>query len=904
MIEDQQRRIWLVTEEQGLVCYDGNKTFRYFEDDASRTQMRSVCEGRDGRIYVGTAKNGLYVLTQKGFFEHIEVSGTLPVVEIYCNIKGELLLGYDGMGMGIFQPQTGILTNNPYYSREVDLSKSKCYSIVEDKTGNVWLGLLQKGIFMQPRTETPFKYMGYKLGTNNLIGQACVTSVLIDSKGYTWIGTDKDGLYSFDNSKRPVFHYKENFPSTILCITEDYQGRIWVGSFREGCGWVDTKSHSFHRQPLPQGNAVSVFDIACDQQGTLWIATMGDGLIRLQLKTGEIKNYKTAENAITDRKVNSLVNDYISKMSLSPDGKRIYLATTMGVCCLDIATESWTKVFGVNTINYGTPIRVVKEYDNKLWIGTNNGLYSYNLVNKELRHMNMEKGLADNGIASIQQGKQGMIWLGTDHGLCRYNPQTKLTQSFFVDNGLQSNEFSDGASSVSPNGTMIFGGVGGVTWFNPSDIKQTEWKADVKLTAFSINGELVTPETKSGWYHVTDTTVIASKRFALSSSDNSFTIQLSTLTYDNPEHIVYSYRINKEDWVRLQPGSNEITFSHMAPGSYDFCVVAQRNSQTSEERCFTVYIHAPWYRTYLAYISYLLILCFIVWRYLLYRRHQEQNRLRLQEHIHAEEMGEAKLRFFMNISHEIRTPMTLIVSPLLSLMKQDDDPHRRSIYETIRRNAERILGLINQMMDLRKIDKGQMQMHMCETDLIGFVSDIHTLFTQQAKSKNIQFSYEHDTQMLPVWIDRGNFDKVVVNILSNAFKYTPTGGTIRIGITHDNTHATIKIYDSGEKIPEDKLEHIFERFYQTPSSINDRKVGTGIGLDLTRSLVELHHGTISAHNKEVGCEFVVTIPLGNEHLKPEEMITDKEDVTHTTSLFDEDTTMVGSTDLGGNYSKS
>lgn len=121
------------------------------------------------------------------------------------------------------------------------------------------------------------------------------------------------------------------------------------------------------------------------------------------------------------------MNDYISKMSLSPDGKRVYLATTMGVCCLDIATESWTKVFGVNTINYGTPIRVIKEYDNKLWIGTNNGLYSYNLANKELRHMNMEKGLADNGIASIQQGKQGMIWLGTDHGLCRYNPKTKLT---------------------------------------------------------------------------------------------------------------------------------------------------------------------------------------------------------------------------------------------------------------------------------------------------------------------------------------------------------------------------------------------------------------------------------------------------------------------------------------------
>ena len=462
-----------------------------------------------------------------------------------------------------------------------------------------------------------------------------------------------------------------------------------------------------------------------------------------------------------------------------------------------------------------------------------------------------------------------------------------------MDNGLQSNEFSDGASCISKNGIIVMGGVGGITWFNPSDIKQSEWKADVKLTAFFINGVRVTPSTQSGWYQVTDTTVIASNRFTLSADDNSFAIQLSTLTYDNPEHIYYSYRINKEEWVQLQPGINEITFSHMSPGNYDFCVVAHRNNQVTEERCFTVFIHAPWYRSRIAYLIYLLIAALALWQYLRYRRHQEQNRLRLQEHIHAEEMGEAKLRFFMNISHEIRTPMTLIVSPLLTLMKQDDDPHRRSIYETIRRNAERILGLINQMMDLRKIDKGQMQMRMCETDLINFVGDIYMLFTQQAKSKNIQFSYEHDTQILPVWIDRNNFDKVIANILSNAFKFTPTGGVVRLRVTHSEKEATISVYDNGEKIPEDKLERIFERFYQSPSSINDRNMGTGIGLDLTRSLVELHHGTISAHNNTdgKGCEFVVTIPLGNEHLKPEEMITENLEVTPTTSLFDEEPTV-------------
>ena len=194
------------------------------------------------------------------------------------------------------------------------------------------------------------------------------------------------------------------------------------------------------------------------------------------------------------------------------------------------------------------------------------------------------------------------------------------------------------------------------------------------------------------------------------------------------------------------------------------------------------------------------------------------------------------------------------------------------------------------MMDLRKIDKGQMQMHMCETELISFVNDIYTLFAHQAKSKTIHFTYEHDIQELPVWIDRDNFDKVIMNLLSNAFKFTPTGGNIRIGITHNNSQAVIAIKDSGEGIPEDKLDRIFERFYQTPSQLNDRKTGTGIGLDLTRSLVELHHGTIEARNNvgEKGAEFIVTIPLGNAHLKADEMLLEEPSEPETASLMTEE----------------
>ncbi|MBO6060000.1 MAG: hybrid sensor histidine kinase/response regulator, partial [Bacteroidaceae bacterium] len=727
-------------------------------------------------------------------------------------------------------------------------------------------------------------YMGYKLGSQNIIGEACVVSTCVDSKNRVWVGTDKDGLYCLDGAERRLLrHYKENFPATVMSVAEDNTGRIWIGSYAEGFGYIDTGG-AYHK--FPQYPNSSGFAIQASKNGDVWVATMGQGLLRIT--SSSVKAYTMQDDAPDNPGVNSIVNDYISKMSLSPDGKRVYLATTMGVCCLDIEKNSWVSTFGKNCLNYGTPCRVVKEYDGVLWVGANDGLFCYDFKQKKFLPYTADIGLSDNGIAAIERDRQGRLWIATDHGLCCHDPKKGTTRSYFVDNGLQSNEFSDGASSMTANGILVFGGVGGITWFWPEDIQQTNWDAKVSLVAFRVNNQPVNSASYSGSYQICDTTVIAAERFELASHDNTFAIQFSTLTYVNPEHITYLYSINGEDFTRLQPGTNEITLTHMPPGTYHFCVKAERNGIQTPERCFTVVIHAPWYRSIYAYIIYILALLAALWFYLKARRRKEQDRLRLQEHIHAEEMADAKLKFFMNISHEIRTPMTLIVAPLLSLMKQDDDPTRRSVYETIRRNAERILGLINQMMDLRKIDKGQMQMRMCETDLIGFVGDIHTLFGQQAKVKNIQFTYEHEVPQLPVWIDRGNFDKVIVNILSNAFKFTYAGGKVRIRVSTEDNTARIAIYDDGEPIPQDQLGRIFERFYQSPSSVNDRNTGTGIGLDLTRSLVELHHGTISVHNNDYGhgCEFVVTIPLGNQHLKPEEIAADGGESYHTNLLED------------------
>ena len=875
-MEDARGRFWIVTETKGIVLVEGNHHTRFFHNDPHKSMLCEIRQDYKGNIYAAINGTGVYRFDdQKRQFLFIDKTAGLPV-NTFCTARdGRLILGCDGRGIMVYNPETDQLVSNPFYSNELDMTKSKPMSILEDRNGNIWICLLHKGLFMQPKAKMDFGYMGYRLGDRNIIGSNGVTSTLIDSHGRIWVGTDKDGLYLMDASRSSARHITHG-PSTILAMAEDARGRIWLGSYNEGCGWIDPVTSQWHPVDLQLGsNNVSVFSLAAATNGDVWIATMGSGLVRLNIHGGPLRVYSMHDGADNNRKVNSIPNNFLSKVCLSHDEKRLFVASSIGLCCYDIARDSWLTTFGVNCPNHNTFMRTVyADASDKVWAGTNDGLYCYDLRTRTDRYYTTNDGLSDNGIASIVSDRKGNLWMGTNHGLCCFEPQQLTCTSYYVDNGLQGSEFSDGAVSIDAQGMLLFGGTGGISWFNPADVKPQAWKAHVYLTSLIMGNTPVTTGVKSGVYTVTDSLVINSTRFDLSYDDNSFTLQFSTFTYDNPEHITYLYSINNEKWIPLQTGVNEITFSRMAPGTYHFRVKAMSNQQETSIRTFTVKVHAPWYASIWALIAYLLLAALAVWLYARSRQRKLKDQLRLQEHIHAEQMADAKLRFFMNISHEIRTPMTLIVTPLQTLIKQDKEPQRQSLYETMRRNAERILGLINQMMDLRKIDKGQMQMQMRETDLIGFVDDIHTLFAQQAKAKNIQFGYDHDADVLPVWIDRSNFDKVVVNILSNAFKFTKPGGIVNIKVTHDDSHAVITVYDNGEKIPDDKLKRIFDRFYQLPSAATDRNTGTGIGLDLTHSLVEMHHGTIEAHNVADGdgCEFVVTIPLGHAHLQPDEML--------------------------------
>ena len=886
LLEDKRGRLWIITEDGKLYRKETNDRVTSHFAGTEGVSAQDILQDALGNLYLASKNQGVYLLRAgSNVFTRISSIGNLPIDNIYISRNNKLYIGCDGLGIYVYDPQTGFLQDNPLFSRLVNLSKSKITSIIEDNQGNIWVSMLQKGVFMQSNIQNDFNYMGFRLGNRNVIGENCVTSLSINQGNQVWVGTDKDGLYLFNIATCSVEGHFLN-QSTVLTLCKDQQGRTWVGTYTDGLGYMDAAG-SFHPVDLGISKSVGILDIKQDPQGNIWIATMGKGLFCLQ-KDGSRRNYKAKYGADNNLKVNSLPNDYLIKMALSKDGNHVYIATSVGLACLDRKRNSWVSTFkGFNCLNKNSFSHCVfVDSKDHVWYGTEDGAFCFDF-RKDIKPKlyTTANGLTDNSVASITEDYQGNIWLGTIKGLNKLALKSGTITKFYAESGLQSNEFSDASVCTTQDGkTILMGGSGGLNWFQADQVRQHPWQAKVVISGFILNNKMVTPGMKSGSYTITDNWSTFSRDFQLSHEDNTFTLQLSTLTYNDVEQISYVYSINGDAWRTVPAGQNELAFSHMAPGRYKYRIKAICNGYETPVKEFTIIVHPAWYASIWAKLFYLLLLIAAIMLYLRHRKRQMEDQLILQQHIHAEEMGEAKIKFFMNISHEIRTPLTLIITPLLSLIKEDKEPHRQGIYEIIRKNSERILHLINQMMDLRKIDKGQMVMRMCKTDMVSFINEEYDLFKQQAIAKSIDFEYQHDSEELPVWIDRNNFDKVIINTLSNAFKFTPTAGHILLSLTHTGHHAYISIKDSGIGIPKDKLETIFQRFYQTPADPNERNVGTGIGLDLTRSLVELHYGTISARNNEGekgskfehGSEFIIRIPLGKDHLKPEEIIEEEE----------------------------
>lgn len=891
--EDSYYNLWIGTYGNGLICYmPATKEARVFKyPTLNDNNIAAIIEDKQGNLFVGTQKRGLSCYNRKkNTFTPVPYVGN-GALSVYCMalVDGQLLVGTDGQGLKLYNPVKKQLEDYTINTAPMDFSEGKIHTILEDKDKNLWLGLFQKGIVLIPKQSNPFEYYGSKSTYYNPIGQGCVMSIFQDSNQHLWIGADNEGIYELDAEGGCLRHYQPGSSShsvanTIMCIYEDSEKNLWLGSYTRGIAKLNRKT-GVCDYSLPVDNE-KILSITEDKQKNLYIGTLGSGFYQYNLQTGSLKHYESAKDETGDLKRNELVNDWINYIFCDSEGF-IWLGHYKGVSCFNPLTGSFINYRQVNTLISGCVGYAIQEdYSGNIWAGTTDGLYCFNKKTEELKRFTTADGLSNNVICGLCEDSRHDIWLSTYMGISKYDVKNNRFVNYYSGDGLQGNEFTHGAFYKDKKGKIYFGGINGVTYFSPESIGSVSEETNVWVTDFYVFNHPIHKNSLSGGEPVIDTSVQDANQFRLSYKDNTFSIVFSTLQYNNPEQISYQYKVDElgSQWLSTEPGVNRVTYNNLPPGQYTFQVRALNYGNYSETRTVKILITPPWYQTWWAYCVYITLAGLLVLGIVNYILSRMRHRREIMKREHAEQLNEAKLQFFINISHEIRTPMTLIINPLEKLLADKRDGELHKTYLMIYRNAQRILRLINQLMDVRKLDKGQMFMKFRETDMVGFIADLMQTFEHMARKKNIRFVFKHEMPQLKVWIDLNNFDKVLMNILSNAFKYTPDGGEVQVSLStgRDITrrdalrdYFEIVITDSGIGIDRNKIERIFERFYQIDNDVTKSNFGTGIGLHLSRSLVQLHHGIIFAENREdaPGSRFIIRIPLGSAHLRTDELET-------------------------------
>lgn len=903
IFEDSRQNLWIATEEKGLYRYSPeSKELKSYKapyhiagDDVS-----AICEDAHGQIFVGTLTKGLFRLSsrQEGNFEPVLYQNrmNLNIRTLIIDTRGKLIIGTDGEGVKEYQPQQDIIVDSEINASPFDFSKSKVHSLIEDKDHNLWLGIFQKGLILVPGISNKFDYYGYKSIHNNTIGSSCVMAIHTDEQATIWIGTDNDGLYAINDQGKQLRHYThqagnpQSVPGTILCLYEDSNQELWLGSYFDGLARMNKQTGTCQdATSLLQGNLNAgkpkVSCIIEDKNKNLWVGTYGSGLYKINLPTQHVTYYESTRNENDDWSINRLPNDWISYLLEDKEGM-IWIGTYKGLAVLNPQTDNFINYKKQNNLLPGYVVYSLLESSNgEIWAGTSEGLVCLNKDRLTPVLFTTADGLPSDIICGLAEDEKKNIWISTHQGISKLNPPEKKFINYYAGDGLQGNEFTRTAVFKDKRGKIFFGGTNGVTAFYPQDITEIKKEMNVLITGFHVANRPVKKGDKSGNNVITDTAVMDTEQFTLAYNENTFSIDFSVLEFSNPDRISYQYKIKElgDEWISTQPGTNRVTYSSLKPGKYTFSVQARDHNNFSNIRTVTIAITPPWYQTWWAKVIWGCLGALLIYALTMYILSRIRHRQEVMRQKHMEQINEAKLQFFINISHEIRTPMTLIISPLEKLLAEHSE--KQPVYLMIYRNAQRILRLINQLMDIRKLDKGQMHLKFRETDIVGFINDLMQTFNYQAQKKNITFTFEKELEgadSLKVWIDLNNFDKVLMNVLSNAFKYTHEGGNIEVSLKTGHNDAyrgalkdyfEIDITDNGIGIDKNKIEQIFERFYQIDNDMTQSNFGTGIGLHLSRSLVELHHGIIKAENREdgQGTRFVIRLPLGSNHLKAEEL---------------------------------
>lgn len=756
----------------------------------------------------------------------------------------------------------------PFYHLSPDPVKNSnrniTASLVRSRAkAGLWVGTRGGGLLFLPMENGQLrqnKIEPIQLQKRNTSTAAAMTSYLIlDRKGNIWMSTHGAGVWRFSENRPPpagpVTHFfKGSNPALpdnyVMTVFESEKNGVWLGMWDAGLCRYDESEQRF--QQFAQSDDAGAFNFKAfpnvnmletkeGQRSILWVATRGGGLLKL---------FYNAQN-----KTLEVLAHYTHKEADS------------GSICHDV-------------VNY-----LFLDRHKNLWIGTEGGLDMLAPGAQTFRHFSEKNNAVNDIVRGILEDNEGNIWYSTQTGGISCLTPDGETVTFTSTGDLQGNYFYEPANCSLPSiGMMVFGGVNGLTLFDPSKIQKNQTVPAVAITGFRLFNKPVSPGqySESGRL-ILDKSIGESPQITLEYAQNVLAFEFAALQYDYPEKNRFAYLLEgfNKDWTYVDAGQRLAQYTNLPHGDYTFLVKATNSdgvwnpTPVSVKLC----ILPPWWQTWWAYLSYSLFALGVIYgiRRVELTRFDLRKKLAIErvEREKVEELSQMKTQFFTNISHELRTPLTLIISPLEQLIREARTT--RTFYQTftlMHHNASRLLTMINQLLDIRKGEEGMTKLHVTEEDFVPFIEEIVLSFKSWAIQREIDLVFMSEAPALNVWFDREQMEKVAYNLLSNAFKFTPDKGRVRVEVLVAGEGASrfvcLRVNDTGSGIPEDQQNRIFERFYQVadqaPVRSGQEGIGTGIGLALVKLLVERHHGRVEVASKPgEGSTFSVFLPLGNAH---------------------------------------
>ena len=913
ILEDKSGSIWIGTNN-GLSRYvSGDDNFLNYtnnpadQSSISSYEVYSIFEDNADDLWIGTKGGGLNKVVRNRkdnssiTFIHYKFNPDDPcsisdnsVSSIYEDSRGLFWIGTI-RGVNIFNREKEQF--NALKSDQNDptvLSSDIIYSIFEDNSGLVWIGTYTGiGIHKFDSLKEQFNPYRYYLRRPEEFDIKIILPIYEDTYENLWIGT-YGGLYKFDRRRNFYLKYSHdpNNPtsladSKINSISEDILGNIWIGTVAGGLNKFDEKTEEFiHYRHNPNNpNSISsdiILSTYVDSKNILWIGTYDGGLNKFDIQRNEFTNYKNNPNDITsisNNRISSILEDLAGNLWLSTRGG--------GLNKFDKEKEQFISFQhdpdDSTSISNDYVLSMYQDSVGNLWMGTmGGGLNRFDTEKEIFNSYGTSEGLPSETVYGLLEDDSGNFWISTKNGLCKFNPTSGVIRNYDASDGLSDNEFNHKAWCKLRSGELIFGGHNGINIFHPDSLKENSHIPPVVITDFQLFNESV----PVGYYEKMGRTILSnsiteSSELELTYEDKVFSIEFAALDFHSPEKNKYAYIMEgfEENWNYTDANRRLVTYTNLDQGDYTFRVKASNNHGIWNEKgaSLKIIILPPWWATTWAYLVYALLIIgsiYFVWRMQLRRvkiKHDYEMSKFEAEKMH--EVDELKSRFFANISHEFRTPLTLIFGPANDVLEKSDDPHTKKNVGIIKRNASRLYTLVNQLLDISKLEAGKMKLEATEQNIIPLLKEYLLSFSSLAERKKIQLKFNAFEENLNVYIDLDKFEKIVNNLLSNAFKFTPEDGRIEITVEKIISEAEIRIADNGIGIAKERLDKIFDRFYQIDGSHTRESEGVGIGLSLTKELVELHKGKIVVESEYgKGTTFRILLPLGKGHLKPEEIV--------------------------------